>query len=66
MDAEQIEAAAGGWMGEGLELTRRILAYADIIRQHGIPTSGAGAQAAAATVASDLELIVKREWNPRV
>jgi hypothetical protein len=51
-------AAADNWMGEGAELARRVLAYAEQLR---VERLDAGPKA---EIADDLAGIVAREWNP--
>lgn len=51
-------AAADDWMGEGSELARRVLAYAEQLRQERLD---AGSKA---EVADDLVEIVGRTFNP--
>lgn len=51
-------ARCDGWMGEGTELARRVVAFAEQLRLERLD---AGPKA---EIADDLALIVSREFNP--
>jgi hypothetical protein len=61
MDAAEMLALADNWMGEGTELARRVLAYAERLRT-GRDYSSPGPEAE--RTADDLTSIVTREWDP--
>lgn len=50
--------AADTWMGEGMELARRLLAYADVLRSEMLDSG------TKADVADDLDSIIRKGWNP--
>lgn len=59
------------WIGDGTELARRVLAYAEDLREKSIPRVGDLATLEAAhvrtlfeDVADDLEALIRRELNP--
>jgi hypothetical protein len=58
MEAAEALALADDWMGEGMELARRLLGYAERLRTHPQPERDV------VETADDLEAIVRREWNP--
>lgn len=50
--------ACDGWMGEGVELARRVLTYADLLETGEIPA------VTPSEILDDLRAIVRRELNP--
>jgi hypothetical protein len=60
VDAAEQLAAADGWMGEGLDLARRLLAYAEQLRMEALDS------ATKTEVADDLDSILRKEFDPRV
>jgi hypothetical protein len=64
MDAKRL-ALADNWMGEGMELARRILALANQLRFDELPyVIDDDAYTERARIAGDLEQIISKEWNP--
>jgi hypothetical protein len=62
MDPAEMLELADGWMGEGCELARRILAYAEELEAGGITHQPGSPRSD--EVASDLRAIIRREWSP--
>lgn len=55
---------ADGWMGEGCELARRILAYADHLDLTSTTTVDDVDALAKTICANELRSIIRKEWNP--
>lgn len=57
MDPAEMLALADNWMGEGMELARRVLAYAERVEAGLVDLDSRG-------VTEDIRQIMAKEWNP--